>query len=144
MRKYLTTILLVATIPLGELHTFWHNDRTVENWIYAHPTPMLIQWNVKFLTNEITPIFYFLAWYFYKPNKINKTTVISFLWLAVFNLFLYFYDFKTGSKFGSVYLWFIGFWLLTAGIKEIANYLWDWIRSVWSSVRDLFRKRKSH
>lgn len=143
MRKYLATILLILTLPIGELHTFWHNDRTVENWIINRPTPMLIQWNVKYLCDEIIPIFYFLAWYSYRPNRVNKATVSAFLLLAVLDLELYVNNFKTG-RFGNVYLWFLAFWIAAMFWKGSANYIWDWIRSVSAIFRKSQGKKKNH
>lgn len=113
----------MTTLPIGELHTFWHDDRTVQNWILNRPTPMLIQWNVKYLSAEVITIIYFLAWYFYKPNKLNRATVAAFLLLAILDLFVYLYNFKTGL-FGGVYFWFLVFWMIAMYGKGAVNYLW--------------------
>lgn len=111
MRKYLSSILLALTLPVGELHRFWINDTRIQNWIIAVPRPMLISWNMKYLEGEIIPIMYFAAWMLWQPNKVNRTTVAAMFCIACFDLLLYFYNYKV-SGFGSVYFWFIGFWLI--------------------------------
>lgn len=67
--------------------------------------------------DEVIIIMYFAAWLLYRPNKINRTTVIAFFWLAILDCFLYFYNYKL-SGFGAVYFWFIGFWYLTFKAKK--------------------------
>lgn len=123
IRQVLTSLILFATIPLGELHTFWHNDRTVQNWIIDRPTPMLIQWNVKYLIGEILPVCYFFAWILYKKNPVNDAVIKSFLLLACMDLMMYLWNYKTGAGFGSIYFWFIVFFMFTLKRKELANWL---------------------
>lgn len=72
---------------------------------------------------EVINIMYFAAWILYKKNRVNKTTVTTFLWLAIMDICLYFYNYKL-SGFGLVYFWFTGFWLLT----YYCNYLWNKIK----------------
>ena len=111
MRRFLTTIILVITLPLGELHSYWAKDTRVQNWIIAVRRPMLISWNIKFVEMEVVVIMYFLAWTFYIKNRINKTTVEAFLILSIVDILFYFYNYKLGG-FGSAYLWFALIWLV--------------------------------
>lgn len=119
MRKYLTTILLVLTLPIGEVHTFWAKDDTIQNWIWKWEMPMLVHWNLKFAEQQINIIIYFVAWLLWQPNRINKTTIWAFFWLAIFDTLMYFYNYKTGG-FGKIYFWFVGFWLVA--------YYWQLIK----------------
>lgn len=124
MRAYLTTFLLVLTLPIGELHMLWEGDTRAENWILTVDRTMLIKWNMKYVEAQVIVILYFAAWWLWKPNKVNWTTVIAFFWLAIIDTCMYFYDYKTGD-FGKVYYWFVGIWFLvykwhsiTAWIKQ--------------------------
>jgi hypothetical protein len=125
MKPYLTTILLILTLPLGELHTFWSTDTEVHNWIWKVERPMTIGWNIKFAVAQVNLILYFLAWLLYVANRVNKTTVIAFLFLAILDTVFYFYDYKTGD-YGKLYFWFIGFWLIvfywTRGAARIKTW----------------------
>lgn len=122
IKEVLTSLILFATIFVGELHNFWAGNETVQNWILFRPTPMPIEWNVKYLIQEVLPIMYFLAWIFYKDNPVNNAVIKSFLFLSVIDLAVYLVNFKTG-EFGSIYFWFIAFFLLTLKRKQLASWL---------------------
>lgn len=122
MRAYWATILLILTLPLGELHSYFNRSTVVQNWIVNAYKPMPLPWNVKYAEGQFIIILYFLAWLYYKPNKLNRTTVIAFFWLAILDTVLYFYDFKTGN-FGRVYFWFAGFWLLSYNWVPLTDWL---------------------
>lgn len=79
-------------------------------------------WNVKFALSEVVIIMYFLAWWLYKENKVNRTTVIVFFWLAILDTILYFYNYKLGG-FGLVYYWFVGFWILVYYWKRLTKWI---------------------
>lgn len=114
MRKYLPTIILGTTLFIGEVHTFWeHGSEKKVNWVINKSEPMTVQWNVKFLCDEINGILYFIAFLLYGayPNKTNRTTVISFLILAFADMGIYFWNFKTVNYY-YVYLAFVFVWIL--------------------------------
>ena len=98
MLRYATTLILASTLIIGEVHTFWEKgSQDKVNWIINSYQPMTMQWNVKFLCDEINVILYFVAFYLYGkyPNRTNKATVLSFLFLAIVDMALYFWNFKT-------------------------------------------------
>ena len=103
-------------MPIGELHSYWSNNK-VENWIWKAYRPMAQSWNVYFASQELIIILYFVAWYFWKDNRINHTTVVSFIFLAILDMIMYFYNYKLGG-FGLIYFWFIGFWLVAYKTKK--------------------------
>lgn len=96
---------------MGEIHHYVGSGQ-VSNWIYTHPMPMPLEWNIKLAMNQLSVITYFIAWLLWVPNKTNWATVRAFLLLAVLDTFLYFYNYKTNG-YAPAYLWFIGFWLLS-------------------------------
>jgi len=120
--KNWSTIILVLTLPLGELHTFWANDTSVQNWIITEYIPMTVQWNIKFSAQELSVFAYFWAWVLWKENKVNRTTRMAFLWLAVMNVLLYFYNYKLGG-FGKIYYWFAAFWIIVYKWNYFTNWL---------------------
>lgn len=122
IRSAATTILLSCTVLIGELHNFWSDNAQVQNWIVANPRPMLIAWNVKYLTNQITPILYFLAWILYRANRVNLTTIKCFLVFSVFDTILYFYNFKTYG-YGGVYVWLIAIWAAMYNFRRWDKHL---------------------
>lgn len=126
MRPYATTLILALTIFIGELHKFWEYDSTVQNWIIAEYRPMLIKWNMKYLEVEVSVIAYFCAWLLYIPNKVNRTTIWAMFWLAVMDVVLYFYNYKTHG-FGAVYYWFAAFWIISFYWNRATNWLWHHI-----------------
>jgi hypothetical protein len=133
MKKYATTLILALTIFIGELHTFWERSSyEAVNWIWKRSTPMALQWNIKFVALQVNYVLWFIAAYYYGkyPNRGNKTTVITFIWLAVLDMGMYFYNYKT-QYFGSVYLWLVVIWLLTYYWKNIWQYLWKGIKNVF-------------
>lgn len=132
MKKYLTTILLCLTLPLTEVHNYWAGTDENQNWIIAVPTFMPVRWNIRFAADQLIVIIYFLAWLLYYANKVNKTTVLAFFWLAVFDTFLYFWNYKT-QGYGSIYLWFAGFWLL-------CYYGWIWYDQINTWALKIWRR----
>lgn len=113
MKKYATTWILILSIVIAESHSYLPAEYAIrtENWILTVDVPMQVQWNVKFLSDEITAILYFVAMLFYNGNKVNKTTVITFIILCVVDLFMYVHNYKT-LHYGSVYVWALGVWVL--------------------------------
>lgn len=119
MRKYATTWLLLISIFIAEAHSYVGRCATVvQNWIYAVERPMEIQWNIKYASDQVNAIIYFVAMLLYLPNRINRTTVITFIILCIVDAAMYFHNFKT-LYYGSVYLWTIILWLFLYNIKAI-------------------------
>lgn len=124
MRKYTTTWLLLFSIIIAETYTYlpkWYALRE-ENWIRTVPTPMLNHWNVKFLCNEVNAVLYFVAMFFYNRNKVNKTTVLTFIILCIIDLGMYLHNYKT-LHYGSVYVWTLGVWTVIYYRFTLMNYV---------------------
>lgn len=110
---------MASTLLIGEVHTFWEkpeeyreiNGQKVlftyvdgrwvqakkENWIVTKYEPMTVQWNIKMLGDEVIPVLYFIAaWFFWMyPNATNKTTVSIFIYAQFVDIYFYFWNFKT-------------------------------------------------
>lgn len=114
MKRYATSIILALTLFIGEIHTFWEKaPPRKENWILDSYQPMTIQWNVKMVAEEIIVVLYFIAmWLFWMyPNRVNKTSVKTFIVLALADLGLYFWNFKT-INFHYVYFGLVAVWII--------------------------------
>lgn len=111
MSKYLTTWLLIISIVIAESHSYIPEPYASkkENWILTINQTMEVRWNVWFLSDQINAILYFLAMFFYNRNKVNKTTVLTFIILCLIDLVMYVHNFKT-LHYGSVYVWSLGVW----------------------------------
>lgn len=113
MRRYTSTILIVTSLFIGEVHTFWERRPVeVQNWIYAKPTPMSVQWNVKFAASELSYLLLALALLLYTPNRVNKSTATALVCFAAFNILAYFYNYKT-FDYGLLYIVFIIAWIIS-------------------------------
>lgn len=122
MKKYLTSMLLWLTIPIGEIHTFWERSKAdYQNWIVFRYVPMTLQQNFKFVFEELNFVLYFVAFFLYgkTPNKINKTTVKTFIWFCVIDMGMYFANWKTWG-YGYVYVILPFIWV----VMYYWNYLW--------------------
>lgn len=111
IRRHKTTCILVLSIVIAESHSYVpanYAEKKV-NWIYSIDRTMEIQWNVKNLSDQIVQILYFLAMFFYNGNRVNKTTVVTFIVLSIIELGMYFHNYKT-LHYGSVYVWTLGIW----------------------------------
>lgn len=111
MRRYASTFVLLLTLSIGEMHSFWTGDTTTQNWILKTYRPMITAWNVKFVSIQACFILYFGAWLLYRENHVNRTTVKAFFWFAIFDTIVYFYNYKIRG-FGQAYYWFAAIWLL--------------------------------
>ncbi len=125
LKRHLSMIILIATIPVGELHNHFLDNTEIQNWTIKQYKDawMPVSWNVKLAEQQLILIMYFVAWILYYPNKANKTTVWAFLFLAILDTVMYFWNYKS-SKYGSVYLWLLGFWLIVFFWKQTTDYLW--------------------
>lgn len=116
MKRYLPTILLALTLASGEIHTFWSKSALYEttNWIWKRPTPMALDWNIKYAVLQFNYIIWFVAMFLYGkyPNRINKTTVIAFICFAILDTIMYFYNYKV-YKYGGAYWLFLALWVFT-------------------------------
>lgn len=117
MKSYATSLILASTLLIGEIHTFWEKAPVrYENWIIHAYKPMTVQWNVKFVGEEVNWILFMVAmWYFGRyPNRVNKITVRVFIAVAIVDLGLYFWNFKTVDYhyvyFCMVIVWAVMYW----------------------------------
>lgn len=110
--RYITSILLYASLLLGEVHTLFENASTKPvNWILFREVPMSLQWNVKMVTDQLWFIFILVAMWFYRPNRINNTTVITFIGYAIIDFAMYFINYKT-YEYGIVYTGLLIAWII--------------------------------
>jgi hypothetical protein len=110
--RYATTLLIWASLIVNEVHTFFENINKEASWILTKDVPMLIQWNVKFIGDEVSGLLIALALLLYKKNRINETTVKVFVAYWVIDLVLYFYDYKQPDSYKWVYLVILILWIL--------------------------------
>lgn len=134
MKRYATTLILASTLLIGEIHTFWEKlPVRYENWIIQIYKPLTIQWNVKFVGDELNWILFTIAmWCFGKyPNRVNKITVGTFIALAIADMGLYFWNFKT-VDFHYVYFCMAGIWaLIYFRLAERGiSIVWHWLKSI--------------
>lgn len=113
MKKYATTWLIILSIIIAESHSYIPERYATmkQNWILTVDRTMEVQWNVKYLSDQINVILFFLAMLFYNRNWWNKTSVITFIALCFIDLGMYFHNYKT-LHYGSVYVWGAGIWVL--------------------------------
>jgi hypothetical protein len=102
-----------------------------ENWGIRGYKPMTEKWNMYYLEMQLMVPVIFLAFYFWRPTKVNRTTVKAFIIAGLIDTFMYFYDFKDPMYFGSFYVWLLGIWFLV--------YYWKTERGIL--VKHLFPKR---
>jgi hypothetical protein len=110
--RYATTLLIWASLIVNEVHTFFENIDKEASWILTKDVPMLIQWNVKFIGDEVSGLLIALALLLYKKNRINDTTVKVFVAYWIIDLLLYFYDYKQPDSYKWVYLVILILWVL--------------------------------
>lgn len=111
----MTTWVLLLTLIIGELHAlpiFSDDPMEAENWILRAYKPMTQSWNMYYLESQILKTLYFLAFLFWKPTKVNITTIRAFLYAGVLDTFMYFYNFKNPLFFGSFYVWMAIIWFM--------------------------------
>ena len=106
-----TTIIIWVSLLVGELHTLWEGTTEQANWILTRSVPMSVQWNVKYATDEVWFILMALAILNYQPNRINRTTVITYTVYCILDLFYYFYNYKQ-EGYGWVYTVVLVTWIL--------------------------------
>lgn len=130
MKKYTTTILLIISVFIAEAHSYTGKYAMLkQNWIWTIDRTMELQWNIKYLSDQINAVIYFVAMYFYTPNRVNISTVLSFIILCVIDFLMYLHNFKT-LHYGSVYAWIVMLWgimFFSPIIKVQINNLWKCI-----------------
>lgn len=126
MRKYVTTLILLLSLIVQEVHIFFPDDVNNQvNLIWMNYKPMTLAWNIRYIENEVLPLLYFMAFYLYVPNFQNRLSVRVFLYFYIVNLIMYFCDFKALENYYKIYLWMAGFWILAYKWKRITAYLWE-------------------
>lgn len=130
LRKYLFIALLALSLALGELHSFWNKDTGVYNWILRDYVPMTIAWNIRTLASGLQPMIWFAAFWFYKPNRANRSALAAFILATSLDFLMLMYNYKRWG-YGHLYLWVAGFWLLV--------FFWSQIKSVFCLLKNLFR-----
>lgn len=113
MRRNLFTWIMILTLVVGEIHSFVSDSAdSTENWIFRAYKPMTLSWNIKYLEGQILVPLYFIAFYFWKETKVNRTTIKTFVYFGIIDTIMYFYNFKNPLFFGSVYVWIAAIWFL--------------------------------
>lgn len=122
MKKYRTTLLIWASLLIGELHSLWEKCTTNQNWILTKKVVMPIEWNVKYVSDEVWFIMMALAILFYEKNRINRTTVLAYTAFCIIDMFMYFYNYKR-EGYGAVYTFLLIAWILiyNYGSERSAN-----------------------
>jgi hypothetical protein len=111
--KYTTTIILWVSLVIGELHTLFENVKGHYNWIATGGHDMSLQWNFKYAADQFYFILMGFAILFYKPNRINRTSVMTYTAYCIADMFSYFWNYKTSDVFYRVeYILLIIVWIL--------------------------------
>lgn len=122
MKMLVPMLLFVLSYFVGQLYqlfdTPYYNSIGLVNWIWLEQRPMLISWNVKFLSEELCRIIEGLAvmsiaWQ--TSVKILKLTAIAYFTYRCLDIIIWFVNFKT------YHYWYVFFVL--AFIE-----LWLWYR----------------
>lgn len=110
--RYKTTILIWASLLVNEAHTLFEKSKEVQNWILFKYRPMSIDWNLRYLADEISPLLVALALLVYQKNRINDTTVKFLVAYGIVDLVLYFINYKDKEVYRYVYLFLIISWII--------------------------------
>lgn len=129
LRDLKPLLLLALTYVTGQAYLFFSHVKLVQNWILCQYKPMLVEWNVKFLSEEVNRIIEAIAfrWMVKKilkwaDNKgiraserfvFIRFALVEYLWYRVLDLCAYFYDFKTQR-----------YWYVFAILTLIMAYNW--------------------
>jgi len=108
MRKYLTTLIIWASLMVNELHSLWE---TSSKTIVAGGVSMPVQWYVWFLCNSAWGIMMAAAMYFYAQNRINRTTILAYLLFCCADIVMFLYNYKQ-EGYESVYTILLISWIL--------------------------------
>ncbi len=112
MKQYASTLLVVISMFLGELHTFWEREPLrPQNWIYAVSREMPLQWNIKFAADQLAYLMIAIAFLLFVRNRVNMATATALTVFAVLNLGMYFYNYKTFG-YGWLYIAFVIVWII--------------------------------
>jgi len=111
MKKYATTLLIWASLIIGELHTLFEKVEGKYNWIVADYKPMKLSWNFKYAADQIWFILIGFAVLFYTPNRINKTTVQAYIAFCFVDICMYFYNYKQ-QGYEAIYTLLMIFWII--------------------------------
>lgn len=122
MRLLLPMFLFVLSYFIGQLYqlfdTPYYNDKGPVNWIWLEQRPMLIAWNVKFLSEEVCRVVEAIAVMIIAGHtgiKVLKLTATAYLTYRCLDFIVWFVNFKT------YHYWYVFFVL--AFIE-----LWLWYR----------------
>lgn len=111
IKPYYTTLLIWLSLLTGELHSLWENSTAKANWILTEKREMLIEWNVKYATDELWFILMAWAMLLYKPNRINRTTVAAYLYFCIVDMCMYFYNYKR-EGYAAIYTFLLIAWVI--------------------------------
>ena len=72
---------------------------------------MPVQWNIKFVTDELWFVLMGVALLVYVPNRINRTTAIAYTLFCIADVLMYFYNYKQAG-YGAMYTFLLIAWIL--------------------------------
>lgn len=101
-RIFIPMILFSVSYFTGQLYqlfdTDYYNSKGIVNWIWLESRPMLISWNVKFLSEEICRVMEGIGTVFianYTGIKIIQLTAMTYLTYRCLDVITWFVNFKT-------------------------------------------------
>lgn len=101
LKKLLPIILLASTYLIGQSYEFFDNayydSKGAVSWIWDGSHPMLISWNIKYLSENLLWVVVCISFYLValNPSRINKLAALEYLLYRIIDILSYFWNFKT-------------------------------------------------
>jgi hypothetical protein len=99
-------ILLVITIPIGELYQLFHTQELrLRHWFLLSDRVQDIEWYIKDSSDKLAIIVVLAVWLANERKPLLKKTVTAFLFYRIVDLLLYFIDFdSTTAIYAALYI----------------------------------------
>lgn len=122
-KKFLYPLWLLATIPLGELHNFFHVPYTnLKNWFLLHPAlSQDVEWYIKDTAEASIWIIFLTVWYIRekKRDRFWKWLILLFLLFRIVDVIAYWLNHRHA---GLIYMMCYLLIFTYAGYNSIKEY----------------------
>lgn len=126
MKRYATTLLIWLALVLNEAHCLFEGSTATFTF---HGVEMTRQWFVWSLGNTVYCVLIGLAMMRYEANRINRTTVLSFVLFSLADLVMFAVNYRS-----------TGYWFIYTMLFPGWVIIYNW-QGVKAFIKALFKRR---
>lgn len=112
-------LILLATIPLGELYHLFHSEELrLKDWFLFSDKKIDIEWIIKDTTEKLAFIIILVLWRSHERVSVFKPVLTAFIFYRIADLLMYYIDFNRTTPIYAVIYFILGLYILLGTVTS--------------------------